>query len=283
MRKTLSEFFSKAQEVFDIPFVALNIDLYQHPRQNKKYLALRTTWTFAGAIESFNLAVRGYSPSFEERRQQQASDLLKDWTDAVLLEFGIDREKHVLSATSDSGSDVRRALDTSASLLREWCLAHLMNLCLVDAFGMSLNPNKSKNPAARNIVTKVRSLIETVNKSGGLKALFDETVFATFGRMLKLKSSPSHRWAAIEDVFERVLILWKSLEESFTKLNLEFCLSSDRQIVTAFFSLVSAVRKVQQLSQRVRSFVAIEVFAKLVTLYSTTLDPSKPLELRDCI
>jgi hypothetical protein len=82
--------------------------------------------------------MRGYNPDYAERNSLQASDLLHTWTKGILLEFGIDISTWVLTGSGDSGSDVKRAMDKLMEALREWCVSHLINLALVDAFGTCL-------------------------------------------------------------------------------------------------------------------------------------------------
>jgi hypothetical protein len=54
-------------------------------------------------------------------------------------EFGIDFFRGVLTGSGDSGSDVKRAMEVLLGTLREWCVSHLINLALVDAFGTSVD------------------------------------------------------------------------------------------------------------------------------------------------
>jgi hypothetical protein len=48
----------------------------------------------------------------------------------------------------------------------EWCLAHLINCALVEAFGVCLEAKKSKHPAARKAINRVKKLLEWISKSG---------------------------------------------------------------------------------------------------------------------
>jgi hypothetical protein len=130
---------------YDIPFLSFNLDLYQNSIQNTKYIALRISWDLRGSQYSRNLAIREYNPSYHEREEEQASELLNKWTRAILGEFGIDFFRDVLTGSGDSGSDVKRAMEVLLGTLREWCVSHLINLALVDAFGTSVDLRKSKN------------------------------------------------------------------------------------------------------------------------------------------
>jgi hypothetical protein len=153
----------------------------------------------SGGTLSHNLAVREYNPTPTERRNNQASNILINWLRAVLFEFNIDLDD-ILTSSTDSGSDIKRALEVVFKTLCEWCTSHLLNLSLVDAFGTCVDKNKSKNKKARAIFSRVRRFIKFVNKSGMFKVVFDENVKDVFERFLKLHNSPQHRWSAMEDV-----------------------------------------------------------------------------------
>jgi hypothetical protein len=60
----------------------------------------------------------------------------------------------------------------------------------------------------------MRGVIEHINKSPAKQA-FDESTFEEFGRFLKLKNAPTHRWSSNEIVLERVLKLWQNIEVAY--------------------------------------------------------------------
>jgi hypothetical protein len=64
---------------------------------------------------------------------------------------------------------------------------------LADAFGSSVDPNKSKNSDTRLFITKCRKMIEKVNKSKVLKAKIESKMLNEFGKVMKLRNSPPHR------------------------------------------------------------------------------------------
>jgi hypothetical protein len=47
----------------------------------------------------------------------------------------------------------------------EWCIAHLLNCALVEAFGICVDKKASKNPECRDILSLVKKVIEGLNKS----------------------------------------------------------------------------------------------------------------------
>jgi len=102
-------------------------------------------------------------------------------------------EDDVLTSCTDSGSDVKRALEKVFPTHRDWCVSHLLHLALADAFGSSVDPNKMKNKGVRLLLNQCRKVIETVNKSKVLKLNVDGNMLDNYGRVIKLKKSPSHR------------------------------------------------------------------------------------------
>lgn len=150
---------------------------------------------------SVNLAMRAYSPTYTERCHLRASELLFDWITAVLKEFDVDIERDVLTSASDSGSDVRRALDSLCSAMREWCVAHLMNRVFIHAFGAQLNRRKSSNLEGLNVIDLCRETIERVNKSEPLSQCLKEEILKVVGELLRLLNSPAHRLATYFLIF----------------------------------------------------------------------------------
>jgi len=138
---------------YDIPFISLALDLIQNRIQNKKLIGIHITYTDKGVTYSWTLAVSGYNPTEKQWNEGlQASYLLVQWCSGIVSEFGIDMERDILTSCTDSGSDVKRALEKVFVTYREWCISHLTHLALVDAFGCHLDKTKSKNIEARSVI-----------------------------------------------------------------------------------------------------------------------------------
>lgn len=114
-------------------------------------------------MKSFLLAVRQYKPG-EHCSSVEAGRLVQLWAEHALQEFGLDWTM-VAGATTDSGSEVKFAFMDIPGVLREWCIPHMLNRAIIDAFGLSLDPKKSKNPDARKPILEVRRIVEHINKS----------------------------------------------------------------------------------------------------------------------
>lgn len=271
-----------AKEKFDIPFLSLSLDLIQADVQNKKLMGVKVSYVFGGSIQSWNLAVRAYNPSLEEYAGgKQASELIMDWCKIILQEYNISPDRDILTSCTDSGSDIKRAIETVLPTIREWCISHLTHLALADAFGSSVDPTKTKNVEIRNVITKCRKLIEKVNKSKRLKENIEQQMKQDFGKVVKLKNSPAHRWSAMEDVFVRLLKYWNQISKGFLQCNLPFTIESDRQLLLELRSIIHPVRHIQRIAQTTKEHISFQVYMLMMHAYFGVLDAKASLSLYD--
>ena len=119
-----------------------------------KFIRIRVSIDYSEGSLSHNLAVREYNPTPTKRRNNQASDNLINLLLAVLVEFNIDLDD-ILTFSTNSGFDFKRALEVVFKTLREWCISHLFNLSLVDAFRTCMDKNKNNNKKAIAIFSRV--------------------------------------------------------------------------------------------------------------------------------
>jgi hypothetical protein len=61
-------------------------------------------------------------------------------------------------------------------------------------------------------------MTETVNKSKLMKLRVDSNMIADYGRVIKLKNSPSHHWSAVEDVLVRLPRHWNAISNAFHEI-----------------------------------------------------------------
>lgn len=85
----------------------------------------------AWQLKSRLLAVRQFNPTAEVLESNRLSDLLQDYLKSVLEEYDLDVSM-IFSATSNSGSDVKRLCDVLLPGLWEWCVCHMLNCALVE-------------------------------------------------------------------------------------------------------------------------------------------------------
>lgn len=271
-----------AQSSFEVPFLSISLDLIQNEVQNKKLIGVRVSFALKGEIKSYNLAVRGYNPSTEQLSSDTpASELLVQWCSTILSEFGIDPKRDVLTSCTDSGSDVKKALEKVLPTHREWCVSHLTHLALADAFGSSLDPSRSQNVEVREVITKCRKVIETLNKSKALKHTFEEKCLKELGKTLKVRNSPSHRWSSLDDVLARILRVWDHIVFAYNHHQTVLPIVGQRQLLLELRSVLHPVRKIQAIAQRTKVFCAIPVYVLLIDMYFKLLDPTKPLRIFD--
>lgn len=94
-----------------------------------------------------------------------ASDHLITHLKYVLDYYGIDFDHDLASSTSDAGSDVKCALLKKTGAQWDWCVPHELHCALVEAFGMTKDPLKSKNRASRDKIQALKKCIEYIHKS----------------------------------------------------------------------------------------------------------------------
>jgi len=184
----------------------------------------------------------------------------------------------VLTSTLDSGFDVKHTLDILIDVWWEWCISHLIHLALTETFGTSIDPNNSKNVDAHYFFQKIKKVIEAVNKSKYLQGAFEEAMLEFLETYLKLLNLPQHRWSSTAFVLERILIAWEPLLKAYCKLNRPVPLTDmDHTLCIEFYSMIEPVRAVQIKAQAMQTFVIVDVYVMLYSLYTTVLDVSKPL------
>jgi hypothetical protein len=264
-----------------LPFASFNIDLYRNKFTKTKYFASRVSFTVSKQRHSFNLGIRAFNPTYLERVEIQASDLLVNWLGDVCATFGFDMAKDIFTMSGDHGPDVSRAMDVVTDGQAEWCIAHLLDRVLRDAFGSSIDPAKSKNPTARAVINLVRKTLETVNKSEALGAAFNEKSLEELGRTLSAKNDALHRWSSVEGVLKSALYSFAPMGSAFVTHQGSFPLANEKQVMVEFYSVVYELRKVQKRSQAMKDFVVAEVYIQMVVLYFGVMQSTKALPIHD--
>jgi hypothetical protein len=189
-KRTIVSSIKSARDTFTILFLSLYLDLIKSKTSNQKFVALRVCFnTLENVNLGYNLAIRQFVPTTRERQECQMSAILTDWADDILKEFDIDILHDILTSCSDSGLDVKRALDVLIDVWWEWCILHISHLALIDAFGTSIDPAKSKNVATRKFFKKIKKIIEAINKSELLGGAFEATMME-FSQCTSSSSTP---------------------------------------------------------------------------------------------
>jgi hypothetical protein len=281
IRQLIMDHIKEAKMVYTIPFLSISPDLIQNAVQNKKLIGVWISYISAGVMKSWNLAIQGYNPTEQQMKEGRASELLVEWMNCILEEFNIDAEEDVLTSCTDSGSNVKRALEVVFPTHHEWCVSHLLHLGLADAFGTHIDPNKTRNSEVRELMNACRKVVEMVTKSKMLKIKVDTNMLTDFGKICKLCNSPGHRWSAMEDVLVRLLKYWNPLCNEFTQMRSDFKIKNDKKVLVELRSVIHPVRHIQKLAQRTRELAVFQVYLLLMNLYFGVLDTRTPLDLYD--
>lgn len=117
--------------------------------------------------EAYLLGLRLFCPAPDVSDEtEQVSTTLFLWVEAVLEEFGLSVDD-IFAVVTDSGSDVKRC-GTAPDLLNKpwaWCAPHFLNRAQVEAAGHSETVVGTKNPAAREVIMALNSIIHHIRKS----------------------------------------------------------------------------------------------------------------------
>ena len=140
---------------------------------------------------------------------------------------------------------------------------------------------KNKNKKARAIFSRLRRIIEFVNKSGMFKAIFDENVKDVSEHFLKFHNSPQHRWSATEDVLNSLIRMWDVCITTTRNLDLAFDLIDLWDILIEFLSIIHLVRNLQKLTLSMRSFVCVDVYIHFPNMFFKVLDSKTHFEIYD--
>ena len=120
--------------------------------------------------------VKPYCPDSDLIENTRASELLWKMFRATLEEFDLKPEDFA-SCTTDSGSDIKAMCVNQArdfGIQWDWCTSHMVNKACEHAFGTSLDPTKSKNKLARDMVQIAVKIIRRIAHSPTWRAKFDD-------------------------------------------------------------------------------------------------------------
>ncbi len=142
IKQRIIERVNEAKMTYNISFMSLSLDLIQNEVPKRKMTGVRVTYMHNSSLCSHNLSVRGYNPSREEIAASLVLELLVEWCSLILTEFAVSPEQDILTSCTDSGSDVKKAMEgciTSVFFTRERAPAttpHMSNLDLTETPGV---------------------------------------------------------------------------------------------------------------------------------------------------
>lgn len=163
--------------------------------------------------------IKRYSPSQGVLGEAKASEVLLEILKSILHEFGLE-PSNLASSTTDNGSDVKavsvNGLLKKYGVLWGWCFCHLMVKAAEQAFGVHLDPAKSKNPDARDLLRNVIKVVENLNKSSNLRAKFEDLQVELLGEVFKIIKHAPQRWLSLTRTLERIIRLWHVLRKLYS-------------------------------------------------------------------
>ncbi|CAB1110806.1 unnamed protein product [Ectocarpus sp. CCAP 1310/34] len=208
---TASQFkMEMAAQIGGMRLLHLNLDLWVDKFSSLKYIGIRLfyvdrTWVLRSRL----IAVRQFNPTKELLEDNRLSALLQKYLESVLEEYGLDVSL-LFSATSDAGSDVKRLCDVLLPGLWEWCVCHMINCALVEAFGTHVNPAKSINPRCTQSDhdgEKGCGVHPQISQSE-VGAIFEQEQVRQYAQCYhrKLVNAAPQRWSGVTNVLEAVIV-----------------------------------------------------------------------------
>ncbi len=278
-----------------LPLFHLNLDLWTSKVTSEKFCGLRIFYV----DKNFNLcshvlAVREYNPPSSVRNAKQASDILYIYGDGVLHEVGLSAKKDIASCVTDAGSDCKRW----ANVLMEdsswdWCLPHLFNRALAEAFGTAsasepmgaTSRGGSTNPEAQELLVKVKKIVSFIHQSPKSRSLLEEIQLERedFFSVLKVQSDVPQRWKSTINLLERVLVLWTELNMVFVaaQRSSSFPTDADRVTLVELYSLMLPCAAFMTTAQGSNTPGGPVVIIELYRLKSKVLDLDADLMIHD--
>lgn len=281
VKSEMSKEIKKASKAFNLPFLHFSADMYKNKVLNQKFYGARVSYVDieSKTVKGFNLAVRVFNPSITMRDKGRVSDIMAKLTNSILSSFDIKPEQ-ILTATSDAGSDVKRLMSKCLDKPSEWCLAHLLNCALVDAFGSSQHLKNCKNVEAREVSQSIRRILEHINKSDKATQWIREKQLEEAGTTERLANFAYQRWSSAFFVYKKVLKNFNLLHAYFLEVQtMPWPPNLTRHVIEEFFSILKCTMDVMKEIQRTDSTCLVPV-AAIQRVYML-LTPSSDLQIYD--
>ncbi|CAN0016946.1 unnamed protein product [Scytosiphon promiscuus] len=270
-----------AAEIGSLPLLHLNLDLWVDKFSTLKYLGTRLFYIDRKwELKTRLLAVRQFNPSKEMLESERLSGLLEKYLKSVLEEFDLDTTK-LFSATSDAGSDVKRLCNVLLPGLWEWCICHMINCALVEAFGTHVDPAKSRNPQARKVIMRVKKVVEHIRKSPRAKAVFQEEQARQFTQCShrKLVNAAPQRWSGVANVLEAAIVNLGPIQSVYAAESKECPLTAVSKEIVELYSLIKPAAQVIVQCQQTFVPTGQAAVLSLAALKLTTLNVDSPLAI----
>ncbi|CAB1104006.1 unnamed protein product [Ectocarpus sp. CCAP 1310/34] len=218
--------------------------------------------------------IKRYQPSQDAVGEAKASEVLLEIVNAILHEFGL-RPSDLASGTTDSGLDVKsvsvNGLHPQFGVLWNCCFYHLMVKAAEDGFGTHVDPQKSKNPKARDMLKKLINLVGTLHRSSNFKAKFGDLQVDVWGEVFP--NQAPQRWLTLVPTLERVIRLWHVLRKLYSDTGKTFPLEEG--------DITDCILQLNSLLQPLSSVTRDGQYGGAPMLKMRVLDPSEELKVFD--
>lgn len=189
----------------------------------------------------------------------------------------------VFGSVSDSESDIKRCCQTLLSGEWEWCIAHMLNAVLVEAFGTSAKVQNCKNPGSRNVIAEVKKVIEHCNKSHKAKVHLSDMVDEHFGCTMKgrLQQGVPQRWVSNKKTLQVFLERWQVLDDYYrVEEKVLFPVCTLQREIQELYSLMCPVANIISAAQSNTNIVAPSMLMRMIQL-RLSLQDHCPLVMLD--
>ena len=264
-----------------LPAFHLNVDLWTCKVSGGKFLGIRAyfidrNFNYNGRL----LAVKPFNPSTAVRSSARVSDILFIWVKDVLHEFNLS-PADFMSATTDSGGDIQRLGNVVMGCKWDWCLSHLLNCALVEAFGTSVDPALSKNRDVRDVFARAKRSIEYVNKSHPAQVCLDEVQREHGESSLQLLSDVPQRWKSTVNLLERLLLIWKEVRLMYSRMDKPFLIEADHTLLVQLYSMMFPIADLMTSAQGSSVPEGPRIVTLLAVARQKVLNLLSPLEVYD--
>ena len=156
-----------------------------------------------------------------------------------------------------------------------------MNRLMIDGFGCSIDPAKSKNVETRTIIEAVKKTVEKMNKSDKLMQLFGEQLINDhMNKNIRLQNTPHHRWSSLEELLFKMLCLWQQVTQTFAVSGTVAPIHGMMPVLKEFWTVLSDAKICQKISQHRNDFSVLQFFFVVISLHKGTFSSECTLKIR---
>ena len=223
-----------AFKLVHVPFINVVIDGWKSKTSGNKYVGVRIYFVNElGIMVTKLLSVRQFDPTILQRSSLQLSKIYHHWMVWVLEEFGI--LDKVYTAVSDAGSDMKKCLQTFASLQWSWCIFHGLNAAVKHVY--------EQYDDFSALVKRVKETVNFVRQKETLGDWFKVLAgkIDGSGNNSSLKGFQEHRFTGIFPVLERLLVLFDAVLEFYQRAGRPCPVANDKTAIEEICQILAII------------------------------------------